>query len=175
MEYEEVAFAPGISRHLVGQFLHPLRECPLGFAEFDRACFPEDFAALQQASASFLKDHSRAQDSIAIFPYQTRYGLAARRNVAGGLMQAYTASGVVAGGSFGGVCCAQTVPPKKTTKSNTLPISFIGLLNKMRLSFIPYSSAPSIRGSARNFLTPLRCAATGCTSRCDPCARLTRS
>src|ERR1022692_3643473 len=93
MEYEEVAFAPGISRHLVGQLLHPLTECPPGFAEFDRACFPEDFAALQQASAALLKDHSRLQDSIVVFPYQTRYGLAARRNVAGGLMQAYTASG----------------------------------------------------------------------------------
>jgi hypothetical protein len=93
MENEQLAFAPGISRRLVGQLLHPLTECPQGFSEFDRACFPKDFAALQQASAGFLKDHTRLQDSIVIFPYQTRYGLAARRNVAGGLMQAYIASG----------------------------------------------------------------------------------
>jgi hypothetical protein len=93
IEYEEIAFAPGISRHLVGQFLHPLTKCPPGFAEFDRACFPEDFAALQQTAAGFLQEHAGPEDSLVIFPYQTRYGLAARRNVAGGLMQAYTASG----------------------------------------------------------------------------------
>ena len=93
MKFEEVGFAPAIARHLVAQLRNPLTECPPGFAEFDRACFPADFTTILQASAGFLKDHSGAQDSIAIFPYQTRYGLAARRNVAGGLMQTYSASG----------------------------------------------------------------------------------
>jgi hypothetical protein len=42
---------------------------------------------------AFLQQHSGPNDSIFVFPYQTMFGLAARRNVAGGLMQAYTASG----------------------------------------------------------------------------------
>ena len=94
MNIEEVAFAPAVTRQLVSQLRRPLVACPAGFAEFDRACFQEDFARTLQAGAAFLEGNSSSQDSIAIFPYQTRYGLAARRNVAGGLMQAYTASGV---------------------------------------------------------------------------------
>ena len=90
---EHVVLTPANIRELVSQLRRPLRRCPAGFAEFDRACFPEGFARLLQASATFLEEHSGPQDSIAIFPYQTRYGLAARRNVAGGLMQAYTATG----------------------------------------------------------------------------------
>ncbi len=90
---EEVTFAPAMMRELASQSRNPLTQCPAGFAEFDRACFPEAFTRTVQTCAAFLDDHSVPQDSIAIFPYQTRYGLAARRNVAGGLMQAYTASG----------------------------------------------------------------------------------
>ncbi len=43
--------------------------------------------------SKFLQQHSGANDSIFVFPYQTMFGLTSRRNVAGGLMQAYTASG----------------------------------------------------------------------------------
>ena len=93
MELEEVPFALPLVHHLVTQLQHPLTLCPAGFAEFDGACFPSDFAALEESSAAFLQQHSGERDSIAIFPYQTRYGLAARRTVAGGLLQAYTASG----------------------------------------------------------------------------------
>ncbi len=93
MELEEVAFSPSLVHNLVAQLRQPLTACPAGFAEFDGACFPSDFAALQKSVAAFLQQHSDARDSIAIFPYQTRYGLAARRPVAGGLLQAYTASG----------------------------------------------------------------------------------
>ena len=60
MKFEEVGFAPAIARHLVAQLRNPLTECPPGFAEFDRACFPADFTAMLQASAGFLKDHSGA-------------------------------------------------------------------------------------------------------------------
>ncbi len=60
MKFEEVGFAPAIARHLVAQLRNPLTECPPGFAEFDRACFPADFTAILQASAGFLQDHSGA-------------------------------------------------------------------------------------------------------------------
>lgn len=46
-----------------------------------------------RSSADYLQQHSGTNDSIVVFPYQTLFGLASRRNVAGGLMQAYTASG----------------------------------------------------------------------------------
>ncbi|MGC2108775.1 MAG: hypothetical protein WA655_04615, partial [Candidatus Korobacteraceae bacterium] len=93
IKFEEVAFAPAIGRHLVAQLRNPLTECPPGFGEFDRACFPEEFSGMLRTAAAFLQEHAGPQDSIAIFPYQTRYGLAARRNVAGGMLQAYIATG----------------------------------------------------------------------------------
>lgn len=93
MELEEVPFALPLVHNLFAQIHKPLTPCPAGFAEFDGACFPSEFAALQKSAATFLQQHSGEHDSIAIFPYQTRYGLAARRTVAGGLLQAYTASG----------------------------------------------------------------------------------
>lgn len=93
MELEEAPFALPLVHNLVTQLHHPLTACPDGFAEFDGACFPSEFAALQTSAANFLQQHSGERDAIAIFPYQTRYGLAARRTVAGGLLQAYTASG----------------------------------------------------------------------------------
>jgi hypothetical protein len=45
------------------------------------------------AAASFLSQNSTRDQAVFVFPYQTMFGLASRRNVAGGLMQAYTASG----------------------------------------------------------------------------------
>jgi len=93
MKFEEVAFAPEIPRHLLAQLRNPSTECPAGFAEFDRACFPADFAGILQDAVTFLKSHSGPQDTIVIFPYQTRYGIASRRNVAGALLQAHTTNG----------------------------------------------------------------------------------
>ena len=46
-----------------------------------------------QSASSYLGQHSGPQDHIVVFPYQTKFGIASHRNVAGGLMQAYTASG----------------------------------------------------------------------------------
>jgi hypothetical protein len=46
-----------------------------------------------QSAAGYLRQHSGTSDSIVVFPYQTMFGIASRRNVAGGLMQPYTASG----------------------------------------------------------------------------------
>ena len=80
-------------RYQYAQVLHPITSCPDGFGEFDRGCYPQDFINILRPSADYLRSSSREGQSIAIFPYQTMFGLAARRNVAGGLIQPYTASG----------------------------------------------------------------------------------
>jgi hypothetical protein len=87
------AFRPSTVIRLVQQVQHPLTECPAGFREFDGGCFAPEFAGMLGSASTFLGQHSGPQNSILVFPYQTMFGIASRRNVAGGLMQAYTASG----------------------------------------------------------------------------------
>jgi hypothetical protein len=72
---------------------HTVNACPPGTAEFSRACFPPPFAALLQSGAQFAQQNTPATDSIVVFPYQTIFGIASQRNVAGGLMQGYLATG----------------------------------------------------------------------------------
>jgi hypothetical protein len=92
--FSRPVFRPSSVIRLYGQLAHPMTECPPGYNEFDRACYVEALTPqILTAGANFLSTHSAVDDSIFVFPYQTMFGLAARRNVAGGLMQAYTASG----------------------------------------------------------------------------------
>lgn len=71
----------------------PLSECPIGMSEFSGACFSSSFAELLRATASYLRQQTEPQQPILVFPYQTLFGIAANREVAGGLMQTYLASG----------------------------------------------------------------------------------
>jgi hypothetical protein len=89
----EAAFRPSSLTQLYGQVRHPLTRCPAGFTEFDRTCYAPAFTEMLRSAASYLHQYSGTGDSIVVFPYQTRFGIASRRNVAGGLMQPYTASG----------------------------------------------------------------------------------
>ncbi len=94
MLFSHPIFRPSSVIRLYGQLRYPLTECPPGYSEFDRACFQEPLTPQMLTAASgFLQTHTEAKNSIFVFPYQTMFGLASRRNVAGGLMQAYTASG----------------------------------------------------------------------------------
>jgi len=94
MLFSHPMFRPSSVIRLYGQLRNPTTECPPGYNEYDRACYIEALTPrMLTAGASFLAKNSQANDSIFVFPYQTMFGLAARRNVAGGLMQAYTASG----------------------------------------------------------------------------------
>jgi len=93
MIFARPAFRPSTVIRLVEQVRHPMTECPTGFREFDRGCFVPEFTDMLQSASSYLSEHSRPQEHIVVFPYQTIFGIASRRNVAGGLMQAYTASG----------------------------------------------------------------------------------
>lgn len=86
-------FRPGSVIRLVRQLRQPPAECPAGFREFDRCCFTPEFTATLQSVASYLDQHSGPQEHVVVFPYQTMFGIASQRSVAGGLMQAYTASG----------------------------------------------------------------------------------
>jgi hypothetical protein len=70
-----------------------LTECPTGFREFDRVCYPGEFTGILQTTATYLQQRTEPRDSIVIFPYQTIFGIASRRNVAGGVMQTYLVSG----------------------------------------------------------------------------------
>jgi hypothetical protein len=87
------AFLPSTVIQLVQQVRHPLAGCPAGLQEFDRGCFAPEFAVMLQSASNFLGQRSAPQERIVVFPYQTKFGITAHRTVAGGLMQAYTASG----------------------------------------------------------------------------------
>jgi hypothetical protein len=79
---------------MIRQFIRqPKVQCPDGFLDFDRGCLTPESVAMLQNTSEFLDQHSEPQQSIVVFPYQTLFGLASRRDVAGGLMQAYAASG----------------------------------------------------------------------------------
>ena len=94
MLFSHPVFRPSSVLRLYGQLSNPMTACPPGYNEYDRACYVEPLTPrMLTAAAEFLGSHSAVSDSIFVFPYQTMFGLAARRNVAGGLMQAYTASG----------------------------------------------------------------------------------
>jgi hypothetical protein len=80
-------------RRLVQYVRRPVTQCPAGLREFDRGCFAPEYTAMLQSAASFLGQHSKPQEDIVVFPYQTMFGIASQRSVAGRLMQAYTASG----------------------------------------------------------------------------------
>ncbi len=93
MLFSRPAFRPSTVIRLVQQLRHPMTECPSGLREFDRGCFAPEFTAMLKSASGYLGQHSGPQDRIVVFPYQTKFGIASLRNVAGGLMQAYTASG----------------------------------------------------------------------------------
>ncbi len=86
-------FHPSSAAYRYARLRHPLTECPNGLKEFDGACFPEELPALLHAGSDFLQQHSDAADSVVVFPYQTMFGIASGRNVAGGVMQSYLAVG----------------------------------------------------------------------------------
>ncbi len=94
MLFSHPVFRPSSVIRLYGELSHPRTTCPDGYNEFQQACYVEPLTPqMLDAGSKFLQQHSGASDSIFVFPYQTMFGLASRRNVAGGLMQAYTASG----------------------------------------------------------------------------------
>ncbi len=91
--FGEPPILPSIIRSNCSQITRPLTECPVGSREFDRVCYPVEFARILQTTTGYQQEHSGPGDYMAVFPYQTIFGVAARRKAAGGVMQSYLASG----------------------------------------------------------------------------------
>ncbi|HWC97876.1 MAG TPA: hypothetical protein VG456_14025 [Candidatus Sulfopaludibacter sp.] len=91
--FGQAAFGPSSLTRIYRALRYPLTACPAGTTEFDRTCYPQQFSEMLNTAATYLRQRSGPAGAIAVFPYQTRFGIASGRNVAGGLMQAYTASG----------------------------------------------------------------------------------
>lgn len=75
------------------QALQPQSECPGGTSEYSRVCFPSEFVHTLQSGVEYLQRNSDPQKPVVVFPFQNMFGVAAARNVAGGLLQSYIASG----------------------------------------------------------------------------------
>ena len=86
-------FRPGSVSTLLRQVAHPVLSCAAGLQEFDRACFSPADALLLRSVSGFVDSHTAAGSPIAVFPYQTAFGLASRRQVAGGVLQDYLVNG----------------------------------------------------------------------------------
>jgi hypothetical protein len=82
---------PSVIKYRYRQVLHPIMNCPAGYQEIDRACYPINAAATARVVSNYLQDHSAVNDWIVVFPYQYLYGLTSRRNVAQGVEQAFLA------------------------------------------------------------------------------------
>ena len=92
--FSHSVFWPSSVTRLYGELRYPMTECPPGYSKFDQACFAEPLTPqILKAGSDFLSRNSGKSDFAFVFPYQTMLGLTARRNVAGGLIQPYTASG----------------------------------------------------------------------------------
>jgi len=86
-------FRPGSILFRMDQLQHPFTSCPSGYREFDRACFPAEFAGLAHTVSDYLQQHSTLGDSVVIFPYQYMFGMASGHNVASGVLQSFLAGG----------------------------------------------------------------------------------
>ncbi len=82
-----------VARHNYAQLQDPLTQCPLGFREYDRVCYPAELTRVLGTAASYLQERSGPGDYMAVFPYQTIFGIASGRSSAGGIMQSYLVSG----------------------------------------------------------------------------------
>ncbi len=86
-------FLPGSAISRWRQLVHPALVCPDGLQQFDGACFPEQDAKLLTGVSVYVNEHTNGGNRIAVFPYETAFGMTSRRTVAGGVMQTYLASG----------------------------------------------------------------------------------
>ncbi len=86
-------FVPGNVWAQWRQISHPVLTCPQGLQEFDHACFSAKDAALLNAVSTSTDRNTAPGDWIAVFPYETAFGLTSRRQVAGGLLQSYLVNG----------------------------------------------------------------------------------
>ncbi len=75
------------------QMAHPVVTCPAGMTEFDHACLPPTDVELLSKVSAYVNLHTPPGARIAVFPYQTIFGLVSRHEVAGGVLQSYLVNG----------------------------------------------------------------------------------
>ncbi len=75
------------------QIVHPVLSCPADTREFDRTCFSPTAAELLSKVSAYVVSQTSPGEPIAVFPYETVFGLASRRQVAGGVLQSYLVNG----------------------------------------------------------------------------------
>ena len=86
-------FPPPLLRSYYAQLRDSVTACPMGALPFDGACLVAGFATDLEIIARHVQQVSGPQDSLVIFPYETIFGIASQRNVAGRVMQSYLVSG----------------------------------------------------------------------------------
>ena len=68
--------------------------CPSeGFVYLDRTCFGLPQGEIINKTTPYLQEHTQPNDSLLIYPYENESGDAARRRVAGGVLQNYLVGG----------------------------------------------------------------------------------
>jgi len=86
-------FLPGSVAAQLRSMVHPTLRCPEGMQEFDHACFSPKDSELVRSVSAYVRANTAPGNSIAIFPYETAFGLTSRRQVAGGVLQGYLING----------------------------------------------------------------------------------
>lgn len=87
------AFRPGNVLAQIKQLRRPVLSCPDGSQVMDGACFSAPEAQWMGAVSSFVRGEAAPGAQMAVFPYETAFGLLTRHQVSGGLMQGYLANG----------------------------------------------------------------------------------
>ena len=87
------AFRPANVLSQAKQLRRPVLSCPQGYERMDDACFTTAEAQWLEGISSFVRAEAAPRSEVAIFPYQTGFGLLSRHQVAGRLMQGYLGNG----------------------------------------------------------------------------------
>lgn len=86
-------FLPASVAAQIRNIAHPTLQCPAGMQEFDRACLSAKDAELVRSVSAYVSANTTPNSSIAVFPYETAFGLTSRHQVAGGVLQSYLGNG----------------------------------------------------------------------------------
>lgn len=87
------AFRPADFAAHLQQLRRPQLACPAGYQLMEDACFTATEAQWLGGISSFVQRQAAPDFRIAVFPYQTAFGLLSARQVAGRVMQGYLVNG----------------------------------------------------------------------------------
>lgn len=87
------AFRPGDVVRQAKEAAHPVIDCPAGLQTLSGACVEAAQAQWLNSVSLWVDSHAAPGQSIAVFPYQTAFGMLSRHQVAGGVLQSYLVNG----------------------------------------------------------------------------------